>query len=80
MMTPTVDLFSDLPYWPLWNAQIAFKDFKPLLGVEASPLVGFQTFRHFFQILLFHPINYQHSDSQPGETGFGDAGGDHSVR
>jgi putative aldouronate transport system permease protein len=40
-------------YWPLWNTQIAFKDFKPLLGVEASPFVGFKHFAAFFKSYYF---------------------------
>jgi putative aldouronate transport system permease protein len=40
-------------YWPLWNTQIAFKDFKPLLGVEASPFVGFKHFEAFFKSFYF---------------------------
>jgi putative aldouronate transport system permease protein len=40
-------------YWPLWNTQIAFKDFKPTLGVEASPLVGFKHFAAFFKSFYF---------------------------
>jgi putative aldouronate transport system permease protein len=40
-------------YWPLWNTQIAFKDFKPTLGVEASPLIGFKHFATFFKSYYF---------------------------
>jgi putative aldouronate transport system permease protein len=40
-------------YWPLWNTQIAFKDFKPVLGVEASPLIGFKHFATFFKSYYF---------------------------
>ena len=51
LITPPLIYFVIFRYWPLWNAQIAFKDFKPLLGVEASPFVGlkhFSTFVHSF--------------------------------
>jgi putative aldouronate transport system permease protein len=40
-------------YWPLWNTQIAFKDFKPVLGVEASPFIGFKHFEAFFRSFYF---------------------------
>jgi putative aldouronate transport system permease protein len=40
-------------YWPLWNTQLAFKDFKPTLGVEASPFVGFKHFTAFFRSYYF---------------------------
>ena len=57
MMLPGLVYFVVFRYLPLWNAQIAFKDFKPLLGVEASPFVGFKHFVTFFQLLLFHPAD-----------------------
>jgi putative aldouronate transport system permease protein len=53
MMIPGLIYFLMFRYWPLWNAQIAFKDFKPLLGVEASPLVGFKHFLAFFKSFYF---------------------------
>jgi putative aldouronate transport system permease protein len=37
----------------LWNTQIAFKDFKPVLGVEASPFIGFKHFATFFKSYYF---------------------------
>ena len=43
-------------YWPLWNTQIAFKDFKPVLGVEASPFVGFKNFATFFKSYYFSQL------------------------
>jgi putative aldouronate transport system permease protein len=53
MMIPGLIYFILFRYWPLWNAQIAFKDFKPLLGVEASPLIGFKHFVTFFKSFYF---------------------------
>ena len=46
MMMPGLIYFLIFRYLPLWNAQIAFKDFQPLLGVEASPFLG-NLFKHF---------------------------------
>jgi putative aldouronate transport system permease protein len=53
MLLPGLIYFLVFRYWPLWNAQIAFKDFKPLLGVEASPLIGFKHFVTFFKSFYF---------------------------
>ncbi|CAG1000217.1 putative multiple-sugar transport system permease YteP [Anaerolineales bacterium] len=53
MMIPGLIYFLTFRYWPLWNAQIAFKDFKPLLGVEASPFIGFKHFVTFFKSYYF---------------------------
>jgi putative aldouronate transport system permease protein len=43
-------------YIPIWNAQIAFKDFFALKGVEGSPWVGFQHFEAFFQSFYFSEL------------------------
>ncbi len=56
MMLPGLLYFVIFRYWPLWNAQIAFKDFKPLLGVEASPFVGFEHFVAFFKSYYFSQL------------------------
>jgi putative aldouronate transport system permease protein len=53
LMTPTLIYFAIFKYGPLWNAQIAFKDFKPLLGVTGSPWVGFQHFETFINSFYF---------------------------
>ncbi len=43
-------------YLPLWNAQIAFKDFKPLMGVWKSPFTGFDHFITFFKSFYFEQL------------------------
>jgi putative aldouronate transport system permease protein len=53
MMALPLLYFLVFKYWPLWNTQIAFKDFKPVLGVEASPFVGFKHFTAFFKSYYF---------------------------
>lgn len=53
LMTPTLIYFAIFKYGPLWNAQIAFKDFKPLLGVMGSPWVGFKHFETFVNSFYF---------------------------
>jgi ABC-type polysaccharide transport system, permease component len=49
MVLPDRKSFFIFQYLPLWNAQIAFKDFKPLLGVWKSPFTGFDHFITFFK-------------------------------
>jgi putative aldouronate transport system permease protein len=56
MMLPGIVYFLIFRYLPLWNAQIAFKDFKPLLGVEGSPFVGFKHFVAFFHSFYFSQL------------------------
>jgi len=53
LMLPTFVYFVIFKYGPLWNAQIAFKDFKPLLGVLGSPWVGFEHFKTFIDSFYF---------------------------
>jgi len=53
MMLPGIVYFVCFRYLPLWNAQIAFKDFKPLMGVWGSPFVGFKHFVTFFNSYYF---------------------------
>lgn len=53
MMLPGLVYFMLFRYLPLWNAQIAFKNFKPLLGVWDSPFVGIKNFVTFFHSFYF---------------------------
>jgi putative aldouronate transport system permease protein len=53
LMAPTLIYFLIFKYGPLWNAQIAFKDFKPLLGVWGSPWAGFKHFETFVNSFYF---------------------------
>lgn len=56
LMSPTLIYFVVFKYGPLWNAQIAFKDFKPLLGVWDSPWVGFKHFEAFVNSFYFDQL------------------------
>jgi putative aldouronate transport system permease protein len=56
LMLPTLVYFLVFKYGPLWNAQIAFKDFKPLLGVWGSPWVGFKHFETFINSFYFEDL------------------------
>ena len=40
-------------YIPIWNAQIAFKNFRAREGVLGSPWVGFENFQAFFNSFYF---------------------------
>ena len=40
-------------YFPIWNGQIAFKDFMPLDGVMGSKWIGFTNFQTFFKSFYF---------------------------
>jgi putative aldouronate transport system permease protein len=53
MLLPGMMYFSVFRYGPLYIAQIAFKDFEPILGVEGSPWVGFANFVTFFHSYYF---------------------------
>ena len=56
MMLPGIVYFILFRYLPLWNAQIAFRDFKPLMGVVHSPFVGFKNFLTFFNSYYFEEL------------------------
>jgi putative aldouronate transport system permease protein len=56
MMLPGLLYFLIFRYLPLWNAQIAFRDFKPLMGVVGSPFVGFKNFVSFFNSYYFSQL------------------------
>jgi len=53
LMLPTLIYYLVFKYVPLYNAQIAFKDFQPLLGIEGSPWVGLKNFEVFFNSIYF---------------------------
>ena len=40
-------------YVPIWNAQIAFRDFKAVQGVVGSPWIGLENFKEFFNSFYF---------------------------
>ncbi len=56
MLLPGLLYFAIFRYGPLYEAQIAFKDFQPLLGVEASPWIGFKNFEDFFKSYYFSQL------------------------
>lgn len=48
MLLPAVLSILIFNYYPMYGAQIAFKDYKLALGIERSPWVGFKHFLAFF--------------------------------
>lgn len=56
LITPTLIYYAVFKYIPIYNAQIAFKDFRALLGVEGSPWIGFQHFETFFNSYYFSEL------------------------
>jgi multiple sugar transport system permease protein/putative aldouronate transport system permease protein len=43
-------------YAPMYGAQIAFRKYTPVLGIEGSPWVGFDNFTRFFNSPKFQPV------------------------
>jgi putative aldouronate transport system permease protein len=43
-------------YFPIWNGQIAFKDFMPIEGVMGSRWIGFTHFKTFVQSFYFSQL------------------------
>ncbi len=43
-------------YAPMYGAQIAFRQYSPILGVEGSPWVGLANFERFFNSPKFEPV------------------------
>ena len=48
LLIPGLLYFAIFRFWPMWGAQIAFRDYVPFLGIEKSPWVGFKHFELFF--------------------------------
>lgn len=53
MLLPIVVFYVVFHYFPIYGAQIAFRDFKPRLGVFGSEWVGFKNFIDFFTGVYF---------------------------
>lgn len=47
LIAPATIYYLICHYWPLYGLQIAFKNYKPKLGIAGSPWVGFQHFTRF---------------------------------
>lgn len=55
LMLPAVIIFLLFTYYPMYGIIIAFKDYKPSLGILGSPWVGFKNFKTFFHSYQFVP-------------------------
>ena len=53
MFLPVLAYFIIFHYMPLYGAQIAFKNYIPIKGIEGSKWVGFKHFNSFFNGLYF---------------------------
>lgn len=48
LMAPGIAYFLVFRFWPMYGAQIAFKNYIPFLGIEGSEWVGLEHFTNFF--------------------------------
>ena len=53
MILPAVIYFFIFNYLPMYGIQIAFKDYKAVMGINGSPWVGFKHFTNFFNAYYF---------------------------
>ena len=56
LIAPAVIYFLIFHYGPMYGVQIAFKDYKPSLGILDSPWVGFKHFKRFFNSYYFSDL------------------------
>ncbi len=56
LIAPAVIYFLIFHYGPMYGVQIAFKDYKPSLGILDSPRVGFKHFKRFFNSYYFSDL------------------------
>lgn len=56
MLLPVIANFLVFHYWPLWGAQIAFRQFNPMRGIMDSQWVGVLHFKNFFNSYYFWDI------------------------
>lgn len=56
MALPGIVYYAVYHYWPMYGAEIAFKNFIPVKGITGSPWAGFKHFQDFFQSYYFARI------------------------
>ncbi len=56
MLIPVLAYYVTFHYWPMYGAQIAFKDFNPGKGIIGSPWAGFRHFETFFSGVYFFRV------------------------
>ena len=55
-LIPAIVLIALFNYWPMYGIQIAFRDYKPLLGITGSKFVGLKHFIRLVQLPAFKQI------------------------
>lgn len=53
LILPVILYFLIFKYYPMYGAQIAFKNFLAVEGITGSPWLGFEHFRRFFESFYF---------------------------
>lgn len=53
LILPVIIYLLVFAYKPMYGLVIAFKDYRPAIGIADSPWVGFKHFRNFFQDVYF---------------------------
>lgn len=56
LLLPGIIFFIIFKYIPMYGLQIAFKDYKFLLGIQGSPWIGLDTFRKMFAMESFWQV------------------------
>ena len=56
MLVPAIAFYVIFCYVPMYGATMAFKDFNPMLGIWASPWVGFEHFEQLFALDKFYSV------------------------
>jgi len=52
MLIPVIVFYIVWMYMPMYGIQLAFRDFRPRLGIAGSPWVGFDNFTNFFNSIF----------------------------
>ncbi len=55
-LVPAIVLIAIFNYWPMYGIQIAFRDYKPLLGITGSKWVGLKHFIRLFNLPALRQI------------------------
>jgi putative aldouronate transport system permease protein len=56
LLAPAVVYVLLFKYWPMYGAQIAFRDYNPTLGFSGSPWVGLEHFQRFIGSFQFERL------------------------
>ncbi|GAB3281047.1 ABC transporter permease [Microbacterium sp. Root53] len=56
LLAPALIYVVVFKYWPMYGAQIAFRDYNPALGFTGSPWVGLEHFVRFMQSFQFERL------------------------